>query len=299
LSWRENFSDIIDENTPLKDLTTFKVGGHAKYFVRPRDAQELAQVYKALVDDETCFRILGGGANLLIDDGVHDTPILYLDRLNTRQENSDGEFVLGAGLPFLKLVNETVRNGWAGLEGLAGIPGHVGGICTMNAGGRWGEFKDVVTWVEVATPEGEVKMIPRENCGFAYRSSNLPGLVTAVGLKLERSVDAKETRAQLASFLKSKSGSQPLRASSAGCCFANPPGRSVGQMVEELGLKGERRGAAEISDIHGNFILNLGGARFDDVIALFELIEDRVQQAFGITLRREVQIWRRDPASQS
>lgn len=293
MSWQKRFSDIIEEQRPLAPLTTYKVGGVAKTFLRPRSANELAELYAALTQAEAPFRILGGGANVLIEDGEHTRPFIYLDQMKTVTHDDEGHFEVEAGYPFLKLVNETVREGWAGLEGLAGIPGQMGGICTMNAGGRWGEVKDVIRWVEVATPEGRLVRLEPGACGFAYRRSLLPGLVARVGLKLERSADPAATRSRLASFLKAKGSSQPLKIPSAGCCFANPEGMSVGRMVEELGLKGERRGDAAISDIHGNFIVNLGQARFDDVLALMELVESSVKTAHGIDLRREVEIWRR------
>ncbi len=248
---------------------------------------------KVLAGEEQVFRLIGGGANVLIEDGCHQRPFLHLDRLSTVQWHEDGQLIVGAGYPFLKLVSETVRQGWRGLQGLAGIPGQMGGICAMNAGGRWGEIKDVIAWVEVATSEGEVKRMPREACGFAYRSSQIPGVITRVCLQLEKEEDLGRLKQEMAACLKAKGASQPLKLPSGGCCFANPPGLSVGQIVDELGLKGMRHGDAMISEIHGNFIVNLGQARFDHVLYLMKKIEGAVLDATGHVLRRELQLWQR------
>ena len=293
MSWLTPFSEINACLFPLAPLTTWKVGGRAKTFLQPRHAAEAAAVFAALHDADQAFRILGGGANVLIDDGDHGVPYLHLNHLATKQVDENGILVVGAGFPFLKLVNETVRQGLSGLEGLAGIPGQMGGICRMNAGGKWGEIKDVVAFVDIARPDGRMERLEPEACGFSYRHSQIPGLILAVGLALKESAAPKETKEKLVSYLKAKGASQPLQMPSAGCCFANPEGHSTGRLVEELGLKGRRSGNAQISEQHGNFIVNLGGATFQDVLSLIELIESTVKSHHGLTLRREVEIWPR------
>ncbi len=293
MSWREIYSQILEAHRDLSGLTTFKVGGEALSFLRPRSAEELAELYAALAQAGRSFRLLGGGANVLVEDGLHEIPFIHLDRLTTKAALADDVLAVEAGYPFLKLVSETVRDGWSGLESLAGIPGQMGGICAMNAGGRWGEIKDFIVWVDVATDSGEILRLKPADCHFGYRKSNMGGLVTRVGLGLERSKDVAATQACLAANLKAKGATQPLRVPSGGCCFANPPGQSVGRIVEELGLKGHRCGDAQISEIHGNFIVNRGRARFEDVLALIEQIEQAVKAERGISLRRELKIWRK------
>ena len=293
MNWLNPFREILEEGRPLAPLTTFKVGGCAQIFLRPGSAREVALLLEAIKSEGLPFRILGGGANLLIEDGEHACPILHLDRLDGVSWHDDGVVRVEGGFPFLKLVHESVRRGWQGLEGLAGIPGQMGGICVMNAGGRWGEIKDWIHRVEVARADGEVYQLDAEACGFAYRSSAIEGVVTAVELHLQQSPDPERTRAMLSGILRKKGAAQPLQLPSAGCCFTNPFGKAVGQLVEELGLKGHRLGDAAISEKHGNFIVNLGRARFEDVLGLLELVEEKVKEAFGLTLRREVEIWRR------
>lgn len=292
MSWRRRFADIRIEDRELAELTTWKIGGRARDFLEPEDADQALALFAELHAAGEAPLVLGGGANLLIDDGVHERPIIHLGRLRDLREEGERLHV-AAGYPFLKLVGETCRAGRSGLEGLAGIPGQMGGICRMNAGGRWGEIKDVIDRVVVATPSGERLVLGRDECGFAYRASALPGLVLEVVLALGRD-DAAALRARAADYLRIKGASQPLKIPSGGCCFANPEGISAGRLVEELGLKGERRGDAQISEQHGNFIVNLGRASFAETMALLELVETEARTRRGISLRREIGIW---PAS--
>ncbi len=289
MSWRARFAEIRTGNRELAELTTWKIGGRARDFLEPEDAEQALALFAELHAAGEEPLVLGGGANLLIDDGGHERPIIHLGRL--RDLDEEGETLrVAAGYPFLKLVGEMSRAGRSGIEGLAGIPGQMGGICRMNAGGRWGEIRDVIDRVVVATPEGERLVLGRDECGFSYRSSALPGLVLEVVLALGRG-DPGALRARAAEYLKIKGASQPLKIPSGGCCFANPEGISAGQLVDELGLKGERRGDAQISEQHGNFIVNLGQASFADTVTLLELVESEALSRRDIRLRREIGIW--------
>jgi UDP-N-acetylmuramate dehydrogenase len=290
--WHDDFRDILSENRPLAELTTFRIGGRARWFFEPRSTAETARLLARLAAEGLDFRVLGGGANLLIDDGLHTVPIIHPSRLD--DVVFDGAHVsAGAGASFPRLVADSARAGLAGCDVLAGIPGQVGGICAMNAGGRWGEVAGVVRQVELATAAGAVLELDRDTVGFSYRATELPrGVVTRVHLRLEPAADPAEPRRRVAAILKEKGAAQPLQEPSGGCIFVNPPGDSTGRIVERLGLKGERSGAAEISVRHGNFIVNKGNASFNDVLRLIETIELRVVETLGISLRREIKIWR-------
>ncbi|MCB9831922.1 MAG: UDP-N-acetylmuramate dehydrogenase [Planctomycetes bacterium] len=290
MSWRARYAEILDEDRSLAELTTWKIGGRARSFLMPRSEAEALALQADLAAAGVTPLILGGGANLLIDDAEHERPIIHLGALAAIEEEGDCLRVQ-AGHPFLRLVAEAARVGRSGLEGLAGIPGQMGGICRMNAGGRWGEIKDLIEQVVVATPAGERLILARDECGFGYRRSAIDGLIMAVVLRLGRG-DPDRLRASAAEHLRIKAAAQPLKLPSGGCCFANPAEISAGRLVDELGLKGERRGDAQISEQHGNFIVNLGRARFAEVMELIELIEREALDRRGIRLRREIGIWR-------
>ncbi len=283
---------ILERDRPLAPLTTWRIGGCARLFFTPRDAAETASLLRVLREAELGFRVLGGGANVLLDDRPHDVPYIHPGRL-TRIHREGELWRVGAGVPFPRLVAEASRDGWGGLEVLAGIPGQMGGICRMNAGGRHGEIRDVVERVRMALPSGELRWFAAAAVGFAYRKTALPeGVITDVELRLRATADPTRLTRRMGEILKTKAASQPLRSPSGGCVFANPDGISAGRLVEELGLKGTRRGGARISEQHGNFIVNEGGASFQDVLSLIELVEEEALRRREIRLRREVTIWR-------
>ncbi len=278
----------------MAPLTTWRIGGPAEMFFSPRNSDEAALLLRTLTDEGLVFRVLGGGANVLLDDRPHGVPYIHPGRLTELRRDGDLWHV-GAGVSFPRLVADASREGWSGLEVLAGIPGQMGGICRMNAGGRHGEIRDVVERVRMALPSGELRWFDAEEVGFAYRKTALPaGVITEVVLRLRFSSDPAALTRRMGEVLKAKAASQPLKSPSGGCVFANPEGISAGRLVEELGLKGVRRGGARISEQHGNFIVNEGGAAFEDVLGLIEEVEKQALQRRGIRLRREVTIWRAD-----
>lgn len=292
MSWHDGFRDILTENRPLRDLTTWRMGGTARFFFEPRSIDETAQLLRVIAREGLSFLVLGGGANLLIDDGVHLSPIIHFSKL-AEFEQHGGSVTAGAGRSFPRIVADTAQAGFEGCDVLAGIPGQMGGICAMNAGGRWGEIKDVVRKITFVDKDGEVGDLSRDAIGFRYRGTALPqGAIVRVDLELKPADDPGAPRRRVAEILKTKGAAQPLREPSGGCVFKNPPGDSTGKIVETLGLKGLRIGDAEVSTIHGNFIVNKGCARFDDMLEVMATIERRVFDSRGIRLEREVKIWR-------
>ena len=295
MNWHDEFRDILTVGKELAPLTTYRIGGRALLFFEPRDVDETTRLVELLAKEGLSFRTLGAGANLLIDDADHEEPIIHIGRQKAvRALDSGGTFLeveAGASLP--RLAADTARDGLAGLDGLAGIPAQVGGACWMNAGGRWGEFGNVVAAVQMVDERGEVGEFDHEGAGFGYRRTNLPaGVVTRVRLRLERAAVPDEPRRRYAQILKEKGAVQPLQEPSGGCVFVNPDGESAGKIVEKLGLKGLAAGGAQVSERHGNFIVNKGNARFADVLTLIETIEARVVEVLGVRLKREIKIWR-------
>jgi len=195
------------------------------------------------------------------------------------------------------LVRAASQLGWSGLEGLVGVPGSLGGGVAMNAGGGPGWMWDLVEAVRVLTPEGELVDRDREQCNPGYRDGGLDGAVV-VGAVLRLQVESRAAvEERTREFLLRKRAVQPVTEKSSGCIFKNPDreqsdGCSAGQLVDRAGLKELQRGGARVSPLHGNFIVNTGGATAADVFGLIVELQERVQERFGVALEREVKVWR-------
>jgi UDP-N-acetylmuramate dehydrogenase len=197
----------------------------------------------------------------------------------------------GAGALLSHVVNETVRQGLAGLENLAGIPGTIGGAVLGNAGGRYGDIGQYIRSVTVVNYHGERQIRRLDELSFAYRQSNVDdAVVLDVELEL-RPDDPEEIARRLRKIWVLKKSSQPLGSQSAGCIFKNPRGLSAGSLIEQAGLKGTKLGGAEISDRHANFIVTHEGATAAEVIRLMDLIRSKVNEQFGVHLESEIKIW--------
>jgi UDP-N-acetylmuramate dehydrogenase len=197
----------------------------------------------------------------------------------------------GAGLPIATLISRCISEGLGGLEFLAWIPGTVGGAVAMNAGAFGHETGRVVRKIHVLSPEGDLDVYDRSRLSFGYRRSNIkPGAVIArVVFDVTRAAPADVTGA-VEHYGRLRREKQPLGMRSAGSVFKNPPGRYAGELIEAAGLKGERSGGAMISGIHGNFIVNTGGAGSEDVLRLVELARRKVYELSGIELEMEIHV---------
>jgi UDP-N-acetylmuramate dehydrogenase len=237
--------------------------------------------------------VLGRGANVLVSDDGFDGVVVRLDAPAFRRVERKGtHFEVGAGVDLMPLVKQCSENGLAGLETLAGIPATVGGAVRMNAGGRAGEFGDVVREVRVLRRDGEQEVWSRERVAFSYRHSALGDeIVLAATLEL-REGDPDRVRRDYHEHLEQKQRTQPLAEHSAGCIFKNPEGRSAGALIDLAGLKGTRYGEAEVSTMHANFIVAHGGATASDVLHLIDLVRERVRDEFDTELETEIEIWK-------
>ncbi len=301
----------------LAARTTLAVGGRVAWLLEPATPGEFVSAWRAALERGFSPRVLGGGANLIVDEGLHPCVVVTTARMTRLfraglEENAEacgferalaagegGDPVLfaWAGVPIPGLVRAARELGWTGLEGLVGVPGHLGGGVAMNAGGRWGEMWDVVESVELLSPTGEEIELRRTDARPKYRDGNLAGaVVLAAWLRLEHG-NPDEIRQRMRDYLSQKSAAQPVTERSAGCVFKNPDrelsgGRSAGHLLEASGAKGMRRGDALVSPKHANFIVNPGKARPSDVLALVEDMRRAVLDRTGIQLETEVKIWR-------
>lgn len=266
----------LRRDVPLAPHTTMKIGGPAEFFFEPRSIEELAAV------DRPC-RILGSGANLLVRDvGVRGI-VIRLSKLNARR----GLYV-EAGANLATLVKETVGEGLAGLECLAGVPASVGGAIAMNAGGRHGEIGSVVKCVDVLDG-GVVRRLTREEVGFRYRGTAL-GARVVLGAEFELRPDP-DARRRYDEILAAKKATQPLGCRNAGCMFRNPAGLPAGRLIEEAGLKGAAVGGVHVSRKHANFFVNDGSGTADDVFRLVDLVRGTVRHRLGAELELEIIVW--------
>ncbi len=277
----------------LSALTTLGVGGPADVLCRPADARGVRRALAAARAEGSRWRVIGRGSNLVVDDAGVDGWVLDLRRLRALVVQDDGRVVAGAGLPTATLLGETRRRGLGGLECLVGYPATVGGAVRMNAGGRWGVVGARVASVVAIDRVGNVHTFDRAACRFGYRTSALADhVIVEVHLRLPR-VDGVAYRRAVEEIHREKASRQPLCLPSAGCMFRNPDGISAGLLVDRAGLKGRRRGGAQISEVHGNFVVNRGGATASDVLGLVDDARSAVARVHGVDLTLEVEIWRR------
>lgn len=291
MSWCSGFEQICRPDVPLAPLTWYRLGGPARWLVEPESEQQVAEVLRRLAESGIAWRVLGQGANILVRDVGFDGAVIRLNRL-TQVRFQDRSVHAAAGADFPRLIRDTLARGLVGLEGLAGIPGTIGGIVRMNAGGQYGEIASHVKSVRCVTAAGETIEHDAPACGFGYRRSTLgEGVVVHATLELQ-SGDTEAARARHREIWTAKYATQPaLAMRTSGCVFKNPPQNHAGRLLDQAGLKGTRVGGAVISEKHANFIVAGPDATATDVLALVELARTRVREQIGIELETEVEIW--------
>ncbi|MCX5749275.1 MAG: UDP-N-acetylmuramate dehydrogenase [Candidatus Saganbacteria bacterium] len=278
------------KNEPMARHTTFKVGGPADIMFSPEDAGSLKKALKILNSHKTSFIVIGKGSNLLVsDEGIRGVVIKLAGNMNGIKIK--GTSVTAQAGVFMKtLIYKCSESGLSGLEPLIGIPAALGGAIAMNMS-AWGtSISSLVRSVTVLTKEGKVKKIPKIACGFSYRGSDLDKgsqIIIEILLELKRE-DIQKISERQEEILFLKTASQPIGLPSAGCVFKNTTGEPSGKIIEKAGLKGERIGGAEVSNIHANYIVNTGGAKAADIKLLIERIRAIVMDKFGIKLELEI-----------
>jgi UDP-N-acetylmuramate dehydrogenase len=284
--------EIVAENVPLAPHTWYKIGGPARWYIRPRSIEELQEAARRCSEGEIPVSVLGLGANLLVGDAGVNGAVFRLDHdywRRVRFNNTVAE--VGAGVDMQKLVVRTCRQGLTGIECLAGIPGTIGGGIRMNAGGKFGDIGAVVTNVQVMDMEGTVFERTKDDLVFEYRHTNIAArFILGATLQLEEE-DPDEILKRTKEIWMYKRNSQPLNTKNAGCIFKNPRGLSAGALIDQTGLKGFRVGGAQVSEKHANFIVAEKGCTADDVLKLIKIIQEKVSERNQIDLETEVQIW--------
>jgi UDP-N-acetylmuramate dehydrogenase len=277
------------------ELTSLRVGGEIDWVVVPETEEQAAAVAGALEEAGVPWRVLGAGSNVLADDERHAYVVLTMREVKGGAQ-FDGEKVsVSAGYSLPRLCVDAARHGLSGIEGLNGIPGTVGGALWMNAGAFGHEIGNVVENVRVARG-GRVAEVPGSEIKWDYRHTSFRDGELLLGATLRFSADEVEKiNARMEESKRRRMETQPHGSRSAGCFFKNPPGSglSTGKMIDEMGMKGERRGGAQVSPVHANFIVTEGkDARASDALALAEEIRERIRRERGIELEYEVELWR-------
>ncbi|MBW5444827.1 UDP-N-acetylmuramate dehydrogenase [Cohnella sp. CFH 77786] len=275
---------------PLAPYTTWKIGGPADILIVPENREELAAALALLHRHGVPWHVLGRGSNTLVaDKGVRGAVVKLGDGFD--DVRFEGNTVTaGASYSFIKLSVVAGKEGLTGLEFAGGIPGTVGGAVYMNAGAHGSDVSRIFQSADIVWVDGSEATLTGEGMNFSYRHSVLHekrGIVTRASFRLEPG-DRKEIAAALASYKDRRRRTQPLQEPCAGSVFRNPPGDHAARLIEAAGLKGLRVGGAQVSPIHANFIVNLGGATAEDVLALMGRIQRTIEDRNGITLVPEV-----------
>ena len=303
----------IKRDVLLKPLTTFKIGGRAKYFVEVEKREDLKKAVLFAKEKKIPFFVLAGGSNVLVSDKGYRGLVIKMK--NSKIEIREGKKILAeAGTPLVLLVREAIKNSLAGVEWAAGIPGTVGGAIFGNAGAFGFSTSDFLKLVEVFNlKDFSFKILEKKDCRFGYRDSVFKknkNLIIFSGIFELKKGKQKEILKKKEEFLKIKKETQELSFPSAGCVFKNYQGKiedknllkefpklrefnkkgqiPAGFLIEACGLKGKREGGIEISKKHANFFINLGNGKAKEVKKLIELSKQKVKEKFGILLKEEI-----------
>ncbi len=282
----------VRPHEPLADHTSFRIGGPAEWFAEPSSMAELTGVLRHGTRLGLPMSVVSGGTNTLAADRGIGGLVVHLGRaFRTIEDLSDADAPAarvrcGAALLTQRLVFLAARYGWGDLEALAGLPGQIGGAVAMNAQ----EIGRCVESITIVGFDGTPRQLARDQLRFAYRDAALgPGIIAEAVLRFPK-VPPAQAYDRIRRALQHRNSTQETGLPSAGCAFKNPPGVSAGRLIDEAGLKGARIGDAQVSRRHANFIVNLGRATCDDVLALMEHMQRRVRQQFDLLLEPEVRL---------
>jgi UDP-N-acetylmuramate dehydrogenase len=293
-------------NEPMSRHTSLQIGGPAEIALFP-DEPSLPELIKTLIKEGIPYVAVGGGTNILIKDNGIDGAVIFTLKMNNirsqksevrrqnrehRTQNTDTECIfVQSGCSLQKVINLCIEHGLAGMEGLAGIPGSIGGAIAGNAGSFRFEIKDVIKSVNLLMPDGNIKELSASDINFRYRNADIPAGSIILGAVLSLKKDEPfEIKKRVMEFINKKKSRQPVSKSSAGCVFKNAEGVSAGRLIDEAGCKGMKIGGIEVSRVHANFFINTGRGTADDFLKLMDIVSKKVKDKFGIILEPEIKI---------
>jgi UDP-N-acetylmuramate dehydrogenase len=287
-----NIRGRAQADAPLAPFTWFRVGGGAEWLVRPADADDLAALLRVL-PHTVPVQVIGACSNLIVRDGGLPGVTIRLARGFTAIAVDGSGIVAGAAALDVTVAEQAAAAGLAGLEFLSGVPGSIGGAVAMNAGAYGGDVASVLDWAEIVTRSGELMRLPANELAFAYRHARLPasGIVVRARFRAHPGAPAV-IAARMAEIKAAREASQPVRARTGGSTFRNPAPQESSlkawELIDAAGCRGLRRGGAQVSEKHCNFLINTGGATAADLEGLGEDVRARVLAATGVRLEWEI-----------
>lgn len=278
------------QNAPMKDYTSFRIGGPADLLLMPRNREELLLGIDAAREAGIPMMIMGNGSNMLVSDEGIEGLVIRIGQDFSGIEYDGCIQRVNAGTLMCTAANDALDRGLMGLEWGTGIPGTVGGAVAMNAGAYDGEVKQVLSRVECIIDEQIRYIIPEDkDLSYRYSSFAAPGAIV-ISAEFSLSPDDGEARERAREYSERRRTKQPLSYPSAGSTFKRPEGHYAGALIEQAGLKGLRVGGAEVSTLHAGFIINTGGATCNDVCRLMKKVQDEVYASSGVKLEPEVKL---------
>ncbi|MBT2756107.1 UDP-N-acetylmuramate dehydrogenase [Mesobacillus foraminis] len=278
---------------PLSSHTTIKIGGPADLFIEPSSIENLAKVMTAIKEAGVKWTAIGRGSNLLVSDKGIEGAVIKLGAGLDHLEIDGTKISVGGGVSVVSLAMAMSRKGLSGLEFAAGIPGSVGGAVYMNAGAHGSDVSKILEKAHVLFEDGAMEWLSVDEMEFSYRTSVLqkkrPGIVLEAVFQLKEA-NKDEIIAEIKKNKDYRKDTQPWSSPCAGSIFRNPLPEYAGQLIEKAGLKGHQIGGAKISEMHGNFIVNAGNAKAEDVLALIEHVKATIQDLYGVEMETEVEI---------
>lgn len=283
----------LKKNYPMKNVTSFHIGGSADFFVRPTSVNEILEILKIAKDYSYPVFVMGNGSNLLVSDkGIRAIVIQLTDNFNKLTKIDDYTVEVDAGMSMTSLSKYFLENSLEGFEFACGIPGTLGGAVTMNAGAYDSMMSNVVTEVIALDKDMNLKKISNENMKFSYRNSIISKdnmVVLTVRIRLLKGI-YDDIKAKMDDYTYRRTSKQPLSAYSAGSTFKRPEGHFAGKLIQDSGLKGIVMKNAAVSSMHSGFIINTGNATCEEVINLITFVKQVVSNKFNVMLEEEVKI---------
>lgn len=287
-------SENVKYNIPMKNYTSFKIGGPAEYFVQIKNAEELQEALKIHQQTKEPLTIIGNGSNLLVNDNGIKGIVLQINikKLEIQEEKDNIKVIVGSGNKLGELAQKLAQKEIAGFEFASGIPGTIGGAIRMNAGAHGTEMKDIVQTITYVDKMGKIHKMTAEQAKFQYRKSIFAEkdyIIIEAELKLQKG-NKKEIQEKMQEYAKYRKEKQPLEYPSAGSTFKRGEDFITAKLIDECGLKGYQIGGAQISEKHAGFIINKGNATAEDVLKLIEYTKEQVYKKFNKVIETEIEV---------
>lgn len=280
----------ILRDEPMKQHTTFRIGGPADYLVMPRTKEEVVQVIRLCLEENMPYYVIGNGSNLLVSDKGYKGVVIQLFKMFDRISTEGCRITAQAGASLARIASEALKHSLTGFEFAAGIPGTLGGACIMNAGAYGGEMKDVLEEVTVLTKDGNLQVMHKDQLDMGYRTSRASreGSIVLEAVICLKEGKEQEIREKMDDLKERRTSKQPLEYPSAGSTFKRPEGYFAGRLIQDAGLRGYRVGDAMVSEKHCGFVINCGNATAAQVDELIRRIQEKVKENAGVMLEPEV-----------